>query len=444
MEPDLGSWQSPDISRSHLYRGTIAWTPPTAIYRAYTVLLKWWEMQIHFYVSLNKFSNLRVKKLTCVPSFQEEICEPDPETSVEGVRAFVLQHWDTTLRELLRGRTSRTKLKAHESRALDEAKSSPAVKQRQEQEDISLEDDIPAWRQDLLVKTRVRRESALPARVWRSLVETGKESMACSMCSFSTGLNTEESMRRHIENHITERLYYCAHCQYHKPDIQELVNHVMFAHREEMMEICCFLNIRSAAPAPAERDVEVLSLSDDDSQDSLDSCSSSGKKPDHRVSINKSPLSKSPLLASQNAPVKKAGTVAPAKPTGPSLAPMPALKATAQKTPPGAVQLQDYMLICAYCWHKAKTCNEMAEHFGQGHKRQVRKVLYMLHHEGYEHSHWACPLCRFVRDEDKKHMVQVGSAGERRHQGFSARLQWLHCISIWVTVKPLIYYTHLG
>ena len=38
MEPDLGSWQSPDISRSHLYRGTIAWTPPTAIYRAYTVV----------------------------------------------------------------------------------------------------------------------------------------------------------------------------------------------------------------------------------------------------------------------------------------------------------------------------------------------------------------------------------------------------------------------
>ena len=37
MEPDLGSWQSPDISRSHLYRGTIAWTPPTTIYRAYTV-----------------------------------------------------------------------------------------------------------------------------------------------------------------------------------------------------------------------------------------------------------------------------------------------------------------------------------------------------------------------------------------------------------------------
>ena len=38
MEPDLGSWQSPDISRSHLYRGTIAWTPPTAIYLEYTVL----------------------------------------------------------------------------------------------------------------------------------------------------------------------------------------------------------------------------------------------------------------------------------------------------------------------------------------------------------------------------------------------------------------------
>ena len=34
---DFGSWKSPDISRSHLYRGTFPWTPPTAIYRAYTV-----------------------------------------------------------------------------------------------------------------------------------------------------------------------------------------------------------------------------------------------------------------------------------------------------------------------------------------------------------------------------------------------------------------------
>ena len=37
MEPDCGSWQSPDISRSHLYCGTIAWTSPTTIYREYTV-----------------------------------------------------------------------------------------------------------------------------------------------------------------------------------------------------------------------------------------------------------------------------------------------------------------------------------------------------------------------------------------------------------------------
>ena len=43
MEPDLGSWQSPDISRAHLYRGTIAWTPPTAIYRAYTVFRNYWK-----------------------------------------------------------------------------------------------------------------------------------------------------------------------------------------------------------------------------------------------------------------------------------------------------------------------------------------------------------------------------------------------------------------
>ena len=40
MESDFGSWQSPDISRSHLYRGTFPWTPPTAIYRAYTVSYK--------------------------------------------------------------------------------------------------------------------------------------------------------------------------------------------------------------------------------------------------------------------------------------------------------------------------------------------------------------------------------------------------------------------
>ena len=37
VQEDFGSWQSPDISRSHLYRGTFPWTPPTAIYRAYTV-----------------------------------------------------------------------------------------------------------------------------------------------------------------------------------------------------------------------------------------------------------------------------------------------------------------------------------------------------------------------------------------------------------------------
>ena len=34
---NFGSWQSPDISRSQLYRATIAWTPPTAMYREYTV-----------------------------------------------------------------------------------------------------------------------------------------------------------------------------------------------------------------------------------------------------------------------------------------------------------------------------------------------------------------------------------------------------------------------
>ena len=38
MEPDFGPWQSPNISRSHLYHVTIAWTPPSAIYWEYTVL----------------------------------------------------------------------------------------------------------------------------------------------------------------------------------------------------------------------------------------------------------------------------------------------------------------------------------------------------------------------------------------------------------------------
>ena len=37
MEPDFGPWQLPDISCSHLYRGTIASTPPTVIYQGYTV-----------------------------------------------------------------------------------------------------------------------------------------------------------------------------------------------------------------------------------------------------------------------------------------------------------------------------------------------------------------------------------------------------------------------
>ena len=54
MEADLGSWQSPDISLSHLYRGTIAWTPPTAIYRAYTVHGIW----------INS-DNLRVQNTIC-------------------------------------------------------------------------------------------------------------------------------------------------------------------------------------------------------------------------------------------------------------------------------------------------------------------------------------------------------------------------------------------
>ena len=35
---DVDFWQPPDISRSHLYRGTFSRTPTTAIYWAYTVL----------------------------------------------------------------------------------------------------------------------------------------------------------------------------------------------------------------------------------------------------------------------------------------------------------------------------------------------------------------------------------------------------------------------
>ena len=37
-EHDVDFWQPPNISRSHLYRGTFPWTPTTVIYRAYTVL----------------------------------------------------------------------------------------------------------------------------------------------------------------------------------------------------------------------------------------------------------------------------------------------------------------------------------------------------------------------------------------------------------------------
>ena len=39
IEPDFGSWQTPDISCSHLYRDTIAWTLPTVIYIESTLYL---------------------------------------------------------------------------------------------------------------------------------------------------------------------------------------------------------------------------------------------------------------------------------------------------------------------------------------------------------------------------------------------------------------------
>ena len=55
MEPDFGSWQTPDISRFHLYRGTIAWTQPTAIYRAYTVTQNETQTTINY-----KQKNLRL------------------------------------------------------------------------------------------------------------------------------------------------------------------------------------------------------------------------------------------------------------------------------------------------------------------------------------------------------------------------------------------------
>ena len=61
---DFGSWQSPDISRSHLYRGTFPWTPPTAIYRAYTV--SWLLMSIisnGIELGWTKFSDFSTKRV---------------------------------------------------------------------------------------------------------------------------------------------------------------------------------------------------------------------------------------------------------------------------------------------------------------------------------------------------------------------------------------------
>ena len=42
-EHDVDFWQPPDISRSHLYRGTFPWTPTTAIYRAYKCIYRSWN-----------------------------------------------------------------------------------------------------------------------------------------------------------------------------------------------------------------------------------------------------------------------------------------------------------------------------------------------------------------------------------------------------------------
>ena len=73
---DFGSWQSPDISCSHLYRGTIAWTPPTAIYREYTVYIwgwDYWQIPAYWVSQCSKqciiYMRLRLLAYTCLLGF---------------------------------------------------------------------------------------------------------------------------------------------------------------------------------------------------------------------------------------------------------------------------------------------------------------------------------------------------------------------------------------
>ena len=94
MEP--GSWQLPDISPSHLYRSTIAWTPTTAIYREYTVPVTPDPSDTGIY---RKISNIRHALVGNKIVHHSDVVGASPVIAAPTASSFSTQHmasidWD--------------------------------------------------------------------------------------------------------------------------------------------------------------------------------------------------------------------------------------------------------------------------------------------------------------------------------------------------------------
>jgi len=385
-------------------------------------VLRWWDSALAYWmcplcehVETGETSST-VHHHAFLDHAKEEICEPEPGTPDEGVRSFVLSHWETTMKELLRGRNDRKRLKAGEARALDKVKEYLRAQGLMGMDD---EDDFPPWRHDLLTKTKLRPVDSLPPRVWRTMCETGTHQLSCTYCNYKCDLNAEATMQRHLQNHMKQTLYMCEHCEYNKEDVQAVVNHVAFSHKEEMMEALFFQNkpgtsniISTPTRGLGKRNASMMSKTDATFE------LSSGEESDDEVTlidVKKAKVTPQPLKVAMPFTGKTTASTTitatgitnnpPPKKTSDLLAPRVPNPIPAQAE--GDIEIKDSLIVCAYCWHKGTTCAGMSDHFGLSHKRQVRKVLYMVHNEKFEHSHWCCPLCAFVRDDDKKHMVQL-------------------------------------
>ena len=40
-----------------------------------------------------------------------------------------------------------------------------------------------------------------------------------------------------VQSHLTQGLYFCDHCEFNQVEIQEVVNHVVFKHRDDPLDV---------------------------------------------------------------------------------------------------------------------------------------------------------------------------------------------------------------